>query len=583
MPHPLAALYRRAEAGDTEAMVDLARRYFRGDGLPADRAEGATWLIRAAEAGDHVAQFNVGILYEHGLAVPHRAVAIDADPARAADWYARAAEGGLALAQHNLALLYRTGRGVPRDRGRAASLLQRAARQGTSVSMLTLGEMHEQGDGLPRDPAVALGWYQLAQRIEQGQQQTSSLLPTLNDRVAALQKELGPEARQRADRLAADELRAMGSDQPPASPSPAATPPAAPSPSPAASVAAAAPAATPDPPPPQPPAPSPAAPAAAPTPAAVAPAEPPARHAPPASPAVPPAQVAAATPVAPEPSKDVPEGWPAESRAQVEAIQKLLGGIGLYGGPIDGKVGAATRTAAREAQRRAGLRQTGEPSPELYVYLRRQPAARAAPQAAAPPAAAPAAAAAPAPPAPPEAPADPAAEERRRQVEAAQRLLRGLGLYNGGVDGRIGRNTRNAIREFERRMGAPETGEPSPELIATLRRQTRETLPPVREQPPEAAAPAAAAPPAAAVAPGAVSAPATPGPAAPPAADPQVARTQELLQGLGYYHGGIDGRLTTNLRVAIVAFQKDAGLPETGDLTAATYDALQRRGGRRGR
>jgi hypothetical protein len=54
-------------------------------------------------------------------------------------------------------------------------------------------------------------------------------------------------------------------------------------------------------------------------------------------------------------------------------------------------------------------------------------------------------------------------------VLAAQRLLRGLGYYNGPLDGDYGPRTRSAIIAFERAQGMTPTGNVSPSLIAQLR------------------------------------------------------------------------------------------------------------------
>jgi peptidoglycan hydrolase-like protein with peptidoglycan-binding domain/TPR repeat protein len=575
-----AALRARADGGDTEAMVELARRLFRGTGMPPDRVEAANWLLRAAEAGHKLAQFNIGVLYERGFAVPERGFAIDADLARAANWYALAAARGVLIAQHNLAILYRAGTGVARDSALALALLRETAREGLAISMLTLGEMYQEGEGVPRDRAEALGWYQRALETELRQTpQGSALSQMLTERIAKLQKSLPGKDRRQADRATTD-------DNPPAGTPGESTPIADAAAErveriretqrllaqlglyggPLDGKAGGA------------------------TRAAIrtfeqqsgmaATGEP--------SPALPPAlrqavsarsAAAAPAPVRAEQPSPLPADWPTERRSQIEAIQKLLQDAGVYKGRIDGRTGPGTRGAVREAERRAGMAESGEVSPELYVVLRREadvrrdtaPPPTPQPRERPDPPAAPSATATASPqpevpqPAVPASPrVDPPAVQRRQQIETVQRLLQGLALYTGAIDGTMGRGTRGAIREFERRVGAPETGEPSAELIATLQRQTRETLPPAREARPAAAPEALPA-------------------AAPVRQEAQIARTQELLQGLGYYDGSIDGRVTTNLRVAVIAFQKDAGLPETGELTAATLDALHRRVGSRGR
>jgi hypothetical protein len=54
-------------------------------------------------------------------------------------------------------------------------------------------------------------------------------------------------------------------------------------------------------------------------------------------------------------------------------------------------------------------------------------------------------------------------------VLGAQRLLRGLGYYNGPLDGDYGPRTRSAIMAFEKAQGMTPTGNVSPALIQQLR------------------------------------------------------------------------------------------------------------------
>ena len=62
----------------------------------------------AADNGDRLSQFKLGVSYGLGLGVAQ-------DYAQAVAWYRRAAELGLAQAQSNLGFMYGTGRGVPQD------------------------------------------------------------------------------------------------------------------------------------------------------------------------------------------------------------------------------------------------------------------------------------------------------------------------------------------------------------------------------------------------------------------------------------------------------------------------------------
>jgi hypothetical protein len=65
--------------------------------------------------------------------------------------------------------------------------------------------------------------------------------------------------------------------------------------------------------------------------------------------------------------------------------------------------------------------------------------------------------------------ATPVAAVGSGDVLTAQRLLRGLGYYNGPLDGDYGPQTRDAIMRFERSQGMAATGNVSPALLQQMR------------------------------------------------------------------------------------------------------------------
>ncbi len=60
------------------------------------------------------------------------------------------------------------------------------------------------------------------------------------------------------------------------------------------------------------------------------------------------------------------------SSAETEELQKRLGALGYYDGPVDGKIGEGSRSAIRAFQSRSGLTQDGHPSKEVLNTLRRR-------------------------------------------------------------------------------------------------------------------------------------------------------------------------------------------------------------------
>ena len=54
------------------------------------------------------------------------------------------------------------------------------------------------------------------------------------------------------------------------------------------------------------------------------------------------------------------------------------------------------------------------------------------------------------------------------EVSRAQRLLRGLGYYNGQVDGIVGSGTTSAVKAYQRDNGMAVTGQITPALISSM-------------------------------------------------------------------------------------------------------------------
>src|SRR4051794_22798315 len=71
-----------------------------------------------------------------------------------------AAERGDQVAQYILGLLYRNGRGVPQDYAEAMRWFRKAADQGNAWAQNSIGYLYQNGWGTPRDYAEAMRWYQ---------------------------------------------------------------------------------------------------------------------------------------------------------------------------------------------------------------------------------------------------------------------------------------------------------------------------------------------------------------------------------------------------------------------------------------
>lgn len=213
-------------------------------------------------------------------------------------------------------------------------------------------------------------------------------------------------------------------------------------------------------------------------------------------------------PAAPQIASADPPGWPQTATEQVRAIQQTLFDLKLLRDPPDGAIGPMTRTAIRAFQKSAGVRETGEPSKELYAAMRVALANRDVvansplplPPKAETKADAPAPAEAKteqpantidigkpeAPPPPPTSadivrptlPADatwPTAPAD--QIKAVQTLLFELNLLRDIPDGVMGPMTRTAIRDYEKTASLKITGEPSKALFDSMMERRRSGAP----------------------------------------------------------------------------------------------------------
>lgn len=504
---PIDQLRARANANDIPAMEELARRLVQGIGVPKDQQAGAGWMLRAAQRGSAQSAFNVGVMYERGFVV-------ERDSTRAVEWYRKAADGGMAMAKHNLALMLREGKGAPRDGKEAIELLRSAARQGMSASMFTLGDIYERGDVTPKDQAMALAWFAITAEFESqaNRGSDSQLGKTAAQRAAALKRILLPGELERAQQFGQAEFKEIVATLQPA------RPPAAPPPAPSES----------------------------------------------------------ARP--PSPDAD-PPGWPKSAADQIRAIQQALLDLRLVRDKPDGALGPMTRAAIRSFQRSANLRETGDPTKDVYVALKEEIARRDGANAAKtetkpkPEAATETAAtdqpkpatesAAPSGLADSDPPGWPKAANE--QVRAIQQALVDLSLLRDKPDGEIGPQTRNAIRAFQRGASLRETGEPSKDVYAALKAAIarRDTTTP-KEDVAKAEEPTQAD-----------------SPGWPKAALDQVKAIQQALLDLNLLRDRPDGEVGPATRDAIRAFQRSAHLNETGEPTRDVYAALQRAVARR--
>ncbi len=182
----LAEYERGKDAGQIDCMLRAADFYLEGKGVEKDEDRGRNLLIKAAEAGNPLANLRVAAAllsvekaapaevmagYGHLLAAANGGLSQAqnelgllylsgklglADGPAGVAWLTRAAQGGNAQAQNNLATLYERGLGgVPQNIENAGQLYSLAANQGHGPATLALARLINEGIGTKADPAKA--------------------------------------------------------------------------------------------------------------------------------------------------------------------------------------------------------------------------------------------------------------------------------------------------------------------------------------------------------------------------------------------------------------------------------------------
>ena len=63
--------------------------------------------------------------------------------------------------------------------------------------------------------------------------------------------------------------------------------------------------------------------------------------------------------------------------------------------------------------------------------------------------------------------------DRRDTIVDLQTRLARLGFYTDEVDGLLGPKTRSAVRLFQKQVGLPADGHPTPDMVARLQQAVR--------------------------------------------------------------------------------------------------------------
>jgi uncharacterized protein len=154
----LSVVSPKAEAGDAVAELQIGAMYYNGCGVPKDAAFAAKWYGKAARQDNPIAARMMGILSETGLGK------VEQNPATAVAWYKTAIAGGDTWSMVQLGRIYVEGEGgTPVDEVAALALWRRAADRGDDEAMYELGMLYLSGaKHVTRDLRVAREWLENA-------------------------------------------------------------------------------------------------------------------------------------------------------------------------------------------------------------------------------------------------------------------------------------------------------------------------------------------------------------------------------------------------------------------------------------
>ncbi|WP_409432858.1 peptidoglycan-binding protein [Litorimonas sp. RW-G-Af-16] len=167
-----STLSAAAEAGNPVAQFQLGLAKLQ----QGQTDEGVTLVRLAANKNLAAAQYRLAKLYESGEGV-------SMDLAMARKLTEQAAQGGNRIAMHDLALYYTDGRGgVEQNIGKAVGWFEQAAERGVVDSQFNLAVLSESGQGTERNIETAYFWYAIAS--QQGDQSAKKRIDVLGDTLA---------------------------------------------------------------------------------------------------------------------------------------------------------------------------------------------------------------------------------------------------------------------------------------------------------------------------------------------------------------------------------------------------------------
>jgi len=132
-----------AEKGEARAQGQIARLYYRGEGVGRDNTKALEWARKAVAGGDAAGQLVLGVLYYWGKG------GLAKDEEQAAKLFRQSADQGWKYGQYWMGVYLMDHVAF----GDAADWLEKAARQNLPEAESMLGKLYERGDRTPEhDP-----------------------------------------------------------------------------------------------------------------------------------------------------------------------------------------------------------------------------------------------------------------------------------------------------------------------------------------------------------------------------------------------------------------------------------------------
>lgn len=156
-----------AERGDLPAQRKVMVKFYNSKKIPNDLSRKEfDWLLKKAESGDMLCQYNVGFCYETGTGV-------SCDINKAKEWYKKASEQYSDEAKKALKRLLLTGE-VTEDFIYCPELVAKA-KGGDPIAQYKLAGFYDRGEGVFLDKKQAFSWYRKA--ADQGIEKALDALP----------------------------------------------------------------------------------------------------------------------------------------------------------------------------------------------------------------------------------------------------------------------------------------------------------------------------------------------------------------------------------------------------------------------